>query len=373
MLARVAEGDIQIIRACRDLTSNTTMAFYKCPKCKKTWQYPIQKCPDCFAILEKMKSEKVKVIGISKVTIPTLFHPKVPYFVLVLEDEKGNKWVQKSIKEYKIGEEFKVKLVEDKNAIAIWRAKYDILEGIEKVIELLAGLKINSGNRILILPTLISPKHPHLAENTSPQFLESIIKYLIENGVKSENIKVAGQSFTDIPIEICAQKSQLLKVCQNFKIMPLDLAKGNFRKINYKGFSFEISEEAFNNNLIINLPILKTGEISATENILKFLKKENYLGAKYLYSEEEIIENSKEVLPNYLTIAEARVIQRIDNLTAFFGVVLAGFNSLNLDRVFFEITYQKDLPEILKKIRIEEIPIVGRELSELQYEVGKYG
>jgi len=71
------------------------MAFYHCPNCKKIWQYPIEKCPDCFLNLERIKSKKIKVIGVSKVQIPTMFHPKTPYFVLLLEDENGNKWIQK--------------------------------------------------------------------------------------------------------------------------------------------------------------------------------------------------------------------------------------------------------------------------------------
>ena len=116
------------------------MAFYSCPKCKKTWQYPIEKCPNCFLKLEKLKSTKIRVAGISKVQIPTMFHPKTPYFVLLLEDENGNKWVQKTVKEYEIGDLFKVEPCTDKKAVAIWRVKYDIFEAIEMVIELLGGI-----------------------------------------------------------------------------------------------------------------------------------------------------------------------------------------------------------------------------------------
>jgi uncharacterized OB-fold protein len=345
--------------------------FYKCPKCKKIWQYPIERCPDCFSNLERIKSEKIKVIGISKVTIPTIFHPKVPYFVLVLEDENGNKWIQKSIKEYKIGDEFELESTQSKNAVAIWRIKYDILEGIEKVIELIGGLDINQNSKILVLPTILSPVHPHFAENTSPQFLESLIKYLLERGVKPENIKVAGQSFDEIPIEASAQKSQLLRVCQNYNILPLDLAKTNFIKKVKDNFSFEISEEVFNSDLVLNLPILKIGKALASENILKFLKKENYFGLKHLYSDEEITENLNKILPRYLTIADAHSVQKSDKFVAFLGLTLASFNPLNLDRVFAEITMIKDLPEYLKKIKIEDIPIVGRKVEEIQYEVEK--
>jgi len=349
--------------------------FYQCPKCKKIWQYPIEKCPECFFGLERLASKKVKVIGVSKVNIPTLFHPRVPYFVLVLKDENGNKWVQKSIKEYKIGDVIKYETSHDKSAVAIWRIKYDVLEGIEKVIEFLGGITPHQdfwwGAKILILPTLDAPVHPHLAENTSPQFLESLIKYLIERGVKSENIKVVGQSFDEIPIEFSAQKSQLLRACQGYKILPLDLAKTKFIKKTQDNFTFEISEEVFNSDLILNLPILKVGQISASENILKFLKKENYLGLKYLYSDDGIMENLNKVLPSYLTIADGQVVQKSNKFTAFLGLTLASFNPLNLDRVFAEITMIGDLPEYLKKVKIDGIPIVGRMVEELQYKINE--
>ncbi len=340
--------------------------FYQCQKCKRTWQYPIEKCPHCFLDLERIKAEKIKVAGVSKVAIPSILHPKVPYFVLLLEDDKGNKWVQKSVKEYKIGEAIEDEKNLNKEAVAVWRVKYDILEAIEKVIELLGGLEITSASKILILPTLISPKHPYLGENTSPQFLESIIRYLVEKGGRTENIKVAGQSFDEIPIEASVQKSQLLNVCQEQKITALDLSKENFVK---KG-NFEISEEVFSADLVLNLPILKIGKPSASENLFKFLKKENYFGLKYLSDEKEIFKELINELPKILTVADAQSVQRADQFMAFLGLILASGSPLNLDRVFAEISMSR-LPEILQALKIENIPVVGRKVDELKYEVEK--
>jgi len=359
--------------------------FYQCQKCKRIWQYPIEKCPDCFLRLEKLLTKEAKVTGVSKVAVPTLLHPRVPYFVLVLEDEKGNKWVQKSIKEYKIGEEFKLEPNQDKNAVAIWRVKYDILEAIEKIIELIGNIKIDQKSKILILPTLISPKHPYFAVNTNPRFLESLIKYLKKIGGETKNIKVAAQSFDETPIEATAQKSQLFDVCLKNQITPLDLAKGNFVKKTQNNFTFEISEEVFNADLIINLPILKLdsklGVRGATENTLKFLKKESYFSLQYLHSQDsnppatlpakggapEIMEKFQEVLPSYLTVADGQTIQKTNGLTTFLGLILAGFNSFNLDKIFAEICMVENLPEYLKNIKIEDIPMAGRKVEEVQY------
>ena len=308
------------------------------------------------------------MIGVSRVTIPTLFHPKAPYFVLVLEDERGNRWAQKSIKEYKIGDVIEYESRQDKKAVALWRIKYEVLEGMEKVIDLVDGLKINPGAKILILPSLISPRHPYFADNTSPLFLETAIKYLLERGVKSEDIKVVGQGFDEISIEACAKKSGLLDVCLKNKVQVLDLVQTNFiRKEN-----FEISGEVFSSDLVINLPILKIGQASASENVFKFLKKENYLGLKYLSSDEEIFQGLIKHLPLILTLADAQNVQKRDQFVVFLGLVLASFDTLNLDRVFAEICLLKELPEILKKIKIEDIEILGREIGEVQCQLEKF-
>ena len=350
--------------------------FYKCPKCQEIWQYTIQKCPNCFLKLERMKSEEIKVIGVSKVNVPTIMHPITPYFALILEDGNKNKWAHKSTKEYKIGDSFETKTSKDKDAVAVWRVKYDILEAIEKVFSLIEGIEIKGSSKILILPTLLEAKHPYLLYNTTPQFLAGIIQYLIQKGVNPKNIKVASQSFSHVPIEASVEKSQLLKVCQNSQTTPLDLSKTKFIKKEVDNFSFEISEEFLKNDLIVNLPILnldsKLGVRGATENILKCLNKESYLKAKYLYNHEDILVNIQKVLPDYFTLAEAMSVQKQDKYIARLGLVFAGFNPFNVDRIFAKITNTERLPEHLKNIDLEKIPVVGRTIKELEYNIEEF-
>jgi len=71
-------------------------------------------------------------------------------------------------------------------------------------------------------------------------------------------------------------------------------------------------------------------------------------------------------LPPILTLADAQNVQKRDKFVAYLGLVFASFNSLNLDRVFAEIT-MAELPEILKNVKIENIPILGRSVDELKY------
>jgi uncharacterized OB-fold protein len=336
--------------------------FLKCKNCKRVWQYKIEKCPHCFSQLEREDGEKMRVIEIAKVNIPSLFHLKVPYFVLVLEDEKGNRWLQKTTKEYKIGDEIKFEKTTQKEAVGILRVKYDYSKPVEQLTEILGGAKISFNSKILILPTLEKASHPYFKDNTSPEFLDATLKFLFQLGIKSENVKVASQSFDEIPIGAKAQKSGLLQVCQENKVLPLDLSQSNFAK---KG-DLEISEKVFQADLILNLPILKVGKAQATENLFFLLKKENFLAQKYLYSEKEIFEKLKKEIPEILTIAEANHVRDEKGFTHYLNLILASFSPQNLDRVFFEIISQKDLPEILKTTKIENIPIVGRDLKEIK-------
>jgi len=318
-------------------------------------------CPECFSNLERVKTEKAKVVGISKVTIPALLHQEVPYFALVLEDEKGNKWSYKSTKEYAVGEELNFSSGNN-DAVAVWKVKYDYLDAIENVFSLLS-ISLNENSKILILPTLFSPNHAYFRDNTSPQFLDLILKFLFENKVKTENVKIMAQSFDEIPIEGSAQKSGLLDVCLKNMITPLDLAKAPFIK---KG-NLEVSEEVVNVDIVLNLAMMKIGRASTTENVFKTLKKESYSALKYLQSEEDIANELKSLLSNVVNIGEAEFVQRLDKTIVSPGLILGSRSFLNLDRVFSEITIPEKVPEILKGVDLASINIKGRDVKEARY------
>jgi uncharacterized protein (DUF362 family) len=309
-----------------------------------------------------VKSKKAKIIGGGKTTIPSIFHQKVPYFVYVLEDENKNRWIQKSEKELKIDEEIKIEKAKSKDSVAIWRVKYDFFEAIEKLVEFL-DVKFEKNLKILILPTLIKDSHFYFRDNTSPEFLEAVIQFLIENGVEPKNIKVCSQSFDEVEIEKKAAKSGILEVSQKQKVILFNLAKGNFVK---KG-DLEISEEVLKVDLILNLPILKIGKAISCENLFFLLKKENYLAQKYLSFEAEIFEKLKSQIPEVLTIAEANRVQDKNGIVHYSNLALASFNPKNLDRVFCEITKEKELPEMVKEVKIENIEILGRKIGEVEF------
>lgn len=149
--------------------------------------------------------------------------------------------------------------------------------------------------------------------------------------------------------------------------MPVDLATLPFEKVG-QGGKYEMSEAALKADFILNLPMLKVGQAQATQNLFKVLKKENFLGLKYLDSETAIAESFSEFKDKVITIADGENTQRSNKLTSFTGVILAGRNARNVDRVFNEITKANHLPELVKDVKIENIPLAGRSILETQYQ-----
>ncbi len=349
--------------------------FYECKKCKRRWEYPLANCPYCLVPLEKMESKTARVKSVVKVAIPTLFHPSAPYYVLLLEDENGNQWGYKSEKEYQEGDELKFEPNAD--AVGIWRVKYDFQEGIEKALELVGGIDVDGNSKIVILPTVAKPSHSYFRDNTSPEFLAATIQLLLDRGAQTQNITVAAQSFDEMPltsfgtsasgaspVAAAAQKAGLIAAGAKFNVLPLDLATSEFEKVD----KFEIAKPVLAADLVINLAMEKIGQASATANLFKVLKKENYLGQKYLSSEAEIATGLELLLKNMICVGEAEYVQRSNKLTAFLGLVLAARSARNLDRVFNEVTQAFKMPEIVKEIDIASVPLAGRTIKEVQYQ-----
>ncbi len=340
------------------------MIFYQCSQCKRRWQYPLAECPYCLISLDKMPEGAVKVCGAAKVNIPTLFHPNTPYNVLVLKDDAGNCWGHKSEKEYQIGAEFAVDKNNDSGAVAVWRVKYDQKEAIGKALDLIGGINIGADAKIVVLPALEKASHSYFRDNTSPEFLAAALELLLEKGAKIENIAVAQQSFGDLPVGAMAQKSGLLAVCQKFGIAPMDLAAGEFVKTG----QFEISQTILGADIVINLVMEKMGRASACENIFFVLKKENYEAQAYLSSKADIAAALAPLLENMIVVGEAEFVPRSNKLAVFLGLALASKSAANSDRIFNEIAQSFKLPEIIKNISLENIPLVGRTIKEVQYQ-----
>src|SRR3989338_7132437 len=165
-----------------------------CEKCSKKWIYPIEKCVYCKSNIKKKKGSKLKVIGMTKVTIPSPMHPIVPYNIILLEDEHGNRMPKKTMREYKIGDKYEIQKAKTDDAVSIAKVKYDIYEAIKEAVELLKGAGLKPGDKVLVKPSIITSAYPYQAVNTNSNFLNALLAVLLEQGIKREDIIVAEQA-----------------------------------------------------------------------------------------------------------------------------------------------------------------------------------
>ena len=274
------------------------MIRWICEKCNKKWIYPVHKCLYCNGGIKKQLGTKFKVVGITKVAIPSPLHPIIPYNVLILEDEHGNRMPKKTMKDYKIGQKFEWANGE----LSIVKIKYDMYEAIKLGMSLIPEIKINEKTKVIIKPSIITAMYPYTGAVTNPKVLEALAQYLVSRGVVKSNIKVAEQSYF-MPLEKSAGKSGIAKVCRELSIKLIDIAKCKFIEKN----GYEICDEVFENDLIINLPVMKSDSrfiiSGALENMTRLLSVKSQVklfNSDIARSMDEL--NSS--LPKYLTIAD---------------------------------------------------------------------
>jgi len=338
------------------------MAFFICPNCKRVWGYKIEKCPFCFVDLKREKWNKAKVKGVAQTTIPSLFHQKVPYYVLLLENENQRKFLQKSAKLYYADEIFEIEKAKNKNeAVAIWRKKYDFFEPIEKIFEIFE-ITLKSDQKVSILPTIKKISHPYSRENTSPDFLESVLEFLVELGLKTENIAILVQTFDDTSVIEKLKKSQILQVCEKKKVNFFDISQGKF--LEKEGI--KVSEKIFEADFVLNLPILNMKEAQSCENLFVLIEKQNFEMLEYFSNKKEIYEKLKLNLLRIFTLAEADQVQNERGVNFYLNLVLGSFNPKNLDAIFYKIVKRKT-PEIINDFETEKIEVAGRKVEEVEF------
>ena len=346
-----------------------------CKKCNKKWIYPIEKCMYCKGPITKQKGSELKVFGITKVSIPSPKHPIIPYNILLLEDEFGNKMPKKTMKDYKIGDVYEQQKATTESAVAVVKVKYDIFESIKDSLDLL-NLKL-SKEKILIKPSIIASAYPYQAVDTNPEFLDALIRVLFEQGISKEDILVAEQSLIGSDVMEAAARCGILETCKKHGVVFADISKGPFEEIESDGYNFNVFKDALGRK-IINAPIMKTnfqlGISGALENLSR-LADEKTQRKMYFDDIEETLPGLASCL-EVLTIADAtNGMQGQGPLgigePAFLNLVLSSKNPSALDSVFCE-SAMLPIPNYVKKcvkIEIKNIEIVGNELDALKYPI----
>lgn len=348
-----------------------------CENCKKKWIYPIEKCVYCKGEITRQKGADIKVIGITKVNIPSPMHPIIPYNIILLQDEFGNRIPKKTMRDYKIGDVYVQEKAKTKDAVSVVKIKYDIPEAIKESLELLNNIQFEPNDKILIKPSIVTAAYPYQAVNVDPDFLNALLLILFEYGIKKENIIVAEQALIGSDAVDAASKSGILEACKKNGIEFVDITKGPFKEIDSDGYTFRIFKEALSRK-VINCPVMKTnfqlGISGALENLSRLVdektQREMYFDDIY-----KTLPKLAKAIPELLTIADAtKGMQGQGPLAlgepAFLNLVLSSRDVFALDSVFYEIT-MLDIPHDspIQKFDAKKTEVVGNEVDALKYQI----
>ena len=353
-----------------------------CKNCNRKWIYPVGKCIYCKKDVEEKIRKKLKIVGITNVNVASVSHPIVPYNILMLEDEDGDRIPKKTIKDYKIGDFYEEKPASSENAVSIVKIKYDLDKAVEEALYLVNDLNVNKSSKILIKPNMITAARSYLGITTNSKTISAVIKYLIKKGAKKENIILAEQclysSFDD-----GMKKTGLGLLAKNYGINFIDIAKSEFVEKKFQDFKVKITKKIFEMDLIINVPVLKThlvlGICGAFENMVRTIAPEDLSRIDKLVKEgkvdlHEAIVKLHKMLPKYFTVGDGSVGMEgngpLNGVPAYLDYILASNDPVAHDTVFQELGLFIQKPkylEIANKVglgecNIEKIEVAGNEL-----------
>jgi len=327
----------------------------------------------------------MKVIGVTQVNIPSPNHPIIPYYVLILEDEHGNRMPKKVMKEYRIGEIYKREKAKTDNSVAIVKIKYDFYEAVKEAAELIGGFNIGKDSRILIKPNIFAAAYPYQALTTNPRTVGAILDYLIERGASKENIAIA-EHVQFGGAEEAFSKSEFVKLANEYSVKLIDLSKTDFIEKEKEGIKLEISKEIFDRDIMLNVPVMKThltlGLSGALENITRVISRKNYMEIeKDAAKAVKAIAALYKIMPKCIHIGDASIGMQGNGPgqhgePAFLNMILASKDPVALDRVFQEMGLlgKTGYLEAMSKLGVGcadlgSIEVVGEELEACKREL----
>jgi uncharacterized protein (DUF362 family) len=328
---------------------------------------------------------KTKVVGNTKVSIPNPLHPVVPYNVLILEDEHGNKMPKKTIKDYEIGDIYGDVPDSSDEAVSVVKIKYDYYEAVKEALEMIGDIEVDENTKVLIKPNLSVLGYSYIGMCTNPKVIEALVKLLLDKGVKNSSITIAEQSFF-MPLEKAVSKSGTPEIIEKYGLSYVDILKTEFEEKQEREFKFEISKIIDNFDLIFNIPVIKTDMIvgldGAFENMIRFLSKKSF---------DELAKDPKravlalsvlpKLFPKFITIGDASIGMQGNGpaqhgVPGFYNLLFAAKNPVVHDRAVQEVFCLRKLPYVelasqlgLGEYDISKIKFIGNELDALRRDV----
>ncbi|MCK5138209.1 MAG: DUF362 domain-containing protein, partial [Thermodesulfovibrionia bacterium] len=312
-------------------------------------------------------------------------HPVIPYNVLLLGDEHGNKMPKKTIKDYNVGDLYEDIPDSSENSISAVKIKYDYYEAVKEALELIGDIIVDENKKILVKPNLSIPGYSYLGMCTNHKLMDALIQLLLDKGAKKENITIAEQSFF-MPLEKAVAKTGTPEIIKKYSINYVDISKTEFEEKKIREFTFEISKIVNDFDVILNVPVIKTdmllGLDGSFENLTRFLSKKNF---------DELAKDPQKaalalavlpgLFPKFITIGDASIGLQGNGPAqygepGYYDIIFVARNPVVHDRAVQEVLCLRKLPyvELASQLGsgeydISKIKFIGNELEALRRDI----
>lgn len=136
----------------------------------------------------------------------------------------------------------------------------DPLATLRKALELCGGLeKLRPGDRILLKPNIgVSEWMPPFGMVTTTALLEALVRLLHERGCRRISIGEGNVDVFGLTMRRGFRRLQIDRLARRYGVELLDLNRGPFRTVELDGHAVQIAQAAFEHDLLVNVPALKT-------------------------------------------------------------------------------------------------------------------
>jgi uncharacterized protein (DUF362 family) len=160
--------------------------------------------------------------------------------------------------------------------VLITRTGNDLYAALVRAVDDVCGKLIVPGDRVLIKPNLVEPAAPDSGEITTPQLIEAVARYCLDQGA-GRVIIGEGPSYyqPESYLRKCFTSTGVSEVAERLGIDWVVFDEHSYRT--FRGVTgcpgkFRVTDYAFNCDKFINLPVLKTHYLTTVTLAMKNLK-----------------------------------------------------------------------------------------------------
>lgn len=214
---------------------------------------------------------------------------------------------------------------------------------VQRVFQICDVPRLAAGKRVLLKPNIVS-QEPY-PTTTHPSTLEACIGLLKDEA--REIVVADGPAFDARDHQCIIEEHPLRRCCDRLGVTMIDLLSAGERLVRTRSLELEVSRMAFEFDLIISLPVLKSHGIcdltGALKNMLGFLSVMEKRKLHRGHDVHLIIPELNEVVRPDLHIMDAMYTMVITNEARHggkpqtLGYMLAGMDPLSLDAIGFEL------------------------------------